>query len=144
MTRPYKTRVILSVAEQNTLWTQRRHGATAEEIAQTVGTGPATIRLWVVRCGGVAPAARRRARTALTLREREEISRAIAGQEGVRAIARRLGRDPGTISREIRRNGGRGHYRAHRADRRAWARGRPRRRSIGAGREAARARGVAT
>lgn len=124
MTRSYRQRKILSVAEQNTLWAERRRGATSTEIAQVVGTLPATIRLWVVRHGGVRPGARHRATTALTLGEREEISRGIAGAEGVRTIARRLGRDPGAISREIRRNGGRGHYRAHRADRRAWAQAR--------------------
>jgi len=121
MTRAYRERKLLSVAEQNMLWDERRRGATAREIAHTVGTVQSTVSLWIVRYGGVAPAARRRAATALTLAEREEISRGIAGQEGVRAIARRLGRDPGTISREIRRNDGRGHYRASRADRRAWA-----------------------
>ena len=98
MTRPYRTRKLLSVAEQNTLWAQRQRGATAREIAQAVGTVQATINLCVVRHGGVAPAARHRALTALT--EREEISRGIAAQEGVRTLARRLGRDPGTISRE--------------------------------------------
>ena len=121
MTRSYRRRKLLSVAEQNTLWAQRRRGATAAEIAQVVGTVPPTIHRWIVRSGGVAPAARHRARPALTRGEREEISRGIAAQESVRAIARRLGRSPGTISREIRRNDGRGHYRATRADRRAWA-----------------------
>jgi len=122
MSRPYRTRKLLSVAEQNRLWETRGRGATSAEIAEAVGTVPATINLWIVMRGGVAPAARHRARIALTLGEREEISRGVASQEGVRALARRLGRDPGTISREIRRNGGRGHYRANRADRRAWAR----------------------
>ena len=104
MTRPYRTRKLLSVAEQNTLWAQRRCGATSAEIAQVVGAVRPTIQLWIVRYGGVAPAARHRARAALTLGEREEISRGIAADEGVRPIARRLERDPGTISREIRRH----------------------------------------
>lgn len=124
MTRRYKRRKLLSVPEQNRLWEERRRGATGWEIAGTVGAVPTTINLLIVRHGGVAPAARHRAPTALTVTEREEISRGIAAAEGVRTIARRLGRNPGTISRELRRNGGRGHYRAHRADRRAWAQGR--------------------
>jgi len=124
MTRRYKTRKLLSVPELNTLWEERRRGAAGWEIADALGTVPAVVNVLIVRRGGVAPAARHRARTALTVTEREEISRGIAAAEGVRTIARRLGRDPGTISRELRRNGGRGHYRAHRADRRAWAQGR--------------------
>jgi IS30 family transposase len=67
----------------------------------------------------------------LTLAEREEIACLRAAGLGIRAIARQLGRDPGTISRELRRNtGSRGHYRAstaqQRADQNARAGGRAR------------------
>jgi transposase, IS30 family len=49
----------------------------------------------------------------LTFAEREEIALARAGDESMRAIARRLGRSPSTISRELSRNTGRaGCYRA--------------------------------
>ena len=52
----------------------------------------------------------------VTLREREEIAIMRAKDKGVREIARALGRDPGTISRELRRNaatrGGTQEYRA--------------------------------
>jgi IS30 family transposase len=43
---------------------------------------------------------------ALTLAEREEISRGIAAQQSIRSIASLLGRTPSTVSREINRNGG--------------------------------------
>ncbi|MER9001993.1 IS30 family transposase [Mesorhizobium australicum] len=72
--------------------------------------------------GGIAPSARRRAASALELGEREEISRGIAAGLAIRAIARRLGRSPSTISREISRNGGAQAYRATRADKQAWQR----------------------
>jgi IS30 family transposase len=48
--------------------------------------------------------------------EREEISRGVAAGNSSRAIARRLGRAPSTVSRELARNGGRSRYRAQRAD----------------------------
>jgi IS30 family transposase len=52
----------------------------------------------------------------LSLTEREEISRGLAGGESLRSIAGRLGRAPSTISREVTANGGRRRYRACRAD----------------------------
>ena len=58
----------------------------------------------------------------LSLVEREEISRGLAGGEALRAIARRLGRSPSTISREVATNGGRLRYRACRADKTAGQR----------------------
>jgi IS30 family transposase len=61
---------------------------------------------------------------ALTLAEREEISRAVAAGHSLRSIATSLGRAPSTISREIRRNGGQRSYRAHQADQAAWDRAR--------------------
>jgi IS30 family transposase len=72
--------------------------------------------------GGIAPLPRRRARRALRLAEREEISRGIAAGWSMRRIAQGLGRSPSTVSREIRRNGGCRAYRASWADRRAWER----------------------
>jgi IS30 family transposase len=58
----------------------------------------------------------------LTLAEREEISRALMAGQSIRAVATRLNQAPSTISREIRRNGGKDHYRASRADQQAWGR----------------------
>ena len=52
------------------------------------------------------PPARRRSRLALTMAEREEISRGIVEGQSVRAIARMLARAASTVSREINRNGG--------------------------------------
>jgi len=71
--------------------------------------------------GGIAPAARRRSRLALTLAEREDISRGIAAGSSMRQIARHMHRAVSTVSREIGRHGGRRIYRAHEADRYAWA-----------------------
>jgi IS30 family transposase len=57
---------------------------------------------------------------ALTLAEREEISRGVVAGRSVRAMAIAMDRAPSTISREIRRNGGSRRYRAAAADKRAW------------------------
>lgn len=74
--------------------------------------------------GGIRPAERRRAPNikALSLSEREEISRGLSTQCSLRSIARTLGRSPSTISREVRRNGGLACYRAARSHQAAWDR----------------------
>ena len=73
---------------------------------------------------GIRPAPRRRSRLALTLAEREEISRGIAAHRSARLMARLLGHSPSTVSREISRNGGYDRYRAALADEQAWVRAR--------------------
>src|SRR5215470_6405152 len=57
-----------------------------------------------------------RALLRLSLAEREEISRGVRAAESCRTIARRMRRAPSTVARELAGNGGRGHYRAWRAD----------------------------
>ena len=74
--------------------------------------------------GGFRPPQRSRAPTALTLAEREEISRALVTGESIRSIAARLERAPSTISREVKRNGGHESYRANQADEATWERAR--------------------
>jgi IS30 family transposase len=56
---------------------------------------------------------RKRSALRLSLTEREEISRGLAGGESRRSIARRLGRSPSTILREVTVNGGVRRYRGH-------------------------------
>ncbi len=74
--------------------------------------------------GGVVPAERTRSCRAITLDEREEISRELATDDSICAIARALQRNPSSISREVARNGGRLRYRAVDADEQAWSRSR--------------------
>jgi IS30 family transposase len=59
---------------------------------------------------------------ALTLAEREEISRAVRAGQSMRSIAASLGRAPSSVSRELGRNGGQQCYRANQADQAAWDR----------------------
>ena len=66
------------------------------------------------------PAERTRGKQALSLAEREEVSRGLSVQQSLRSIARQLGRAPSTLSREIGRNGGVANYRATVSDQAAW------------------------
>src|SRR3984893_1322736 len=76
------------------------------------------------RSYGIAGSVRRRSRLALTLAEREVISRGVTARRSARSIAKLLGRSPSTVSREMSRNGGYDRYRATLADENAWARSR--------------------
>jgi len=107
-------------AELNAIWARWKAGDTFDAMGQAFGCSLFTIYDLIRRSGGVPPRPRRRSPRVLSTREREEISRALAARESLRAMARRLGRAPSTISREIRRHGGSTHYRATTADRRAW------------------------
>jgi len=58
------------------------------EIGRAYGRPHPTIRKLLLPRGGIAPIARRRSRVALTLAEREDISRGIASDSSIREIAR--------------------------------------------------------
>jgi IS30 family transposase len=109
--------------QRRELWERWKAGESVVEIAKAIGRVPTSVYGLLARHGGIAPAMRRRATQALRLEEREEISRALAGGESLRSIARALHRSASTISREVRRHGGRRGYRACEAEQRAWDRG---------------------
>src|SRR5262244_2826205 len=104
------------------LWERWQRGQSLKAIGRAFGKPSSSIYFQVSPHGGIRPASRRRSRLALTLSEREEISRGIAVHRSVRSMARLLGRSPSTVSREISRNGGYDGYRAVLADDKAWAR----------------------
>lgn len=87
-----------------------------------MGRADGSIHGWLRRAGGFAPRAPKRSAMALSLQEREEISRGMSTGESMRSIARRIDRDPSTVCREIKRNGGIKRYRAAHAEDCAWAR----------------------
>lgn len=72
--------------------------------------------------GGIQPSVRKRSQFALSLSDREEISRGLVTGKSFRAIAASLARSPSTIRREVQRNGGADFYRASEADQSAWDR----------------------
>jgi IS30 family transposase len=113
-----------TAAEKTELWDRWRRGESLKAIGRAFGKPSSSIYFQVAPHGGIRPAPRRRSRLALTLWEREEISRGIATQQSTRSIARVLGRSASTVSREIGRNGGYDRYRATPADETAWVRAR--------------------
>lgn len=114
----------VSAAEREVLWQRWKAGQSMEEIARALERSRGSIREVIATRGGFAPALRRRAHLALSLGEREEISRGACASLSIREIARRIGRWPSTVSRELKRHGGRCRYRAALADRQAWERAR--------------------
>ena len=98
------------------------NGESLNSIARSLERGHSAVQWMLSRTGGIRPAAKRRSRLALTLAEREEVSRGVAAGHSIRTIASQLSRAPSTISREINRNGGRRWYRASKADDAAWQR----------------------
>src|SRR5215470_4129773 len=110
----------LSPSQIADIWTRWKAGQTQHEIGRAYGKPHPTIRKVLLPRGGIPPVARRRWRIALTLAEREDISRGIASGWSIREIASCLHRAASTVSREVARHGGRPTYRAHDADQQAW------------------------
>lgn len=106
------------------MWERWRKGDSLQHIAQLFDRNHSSVQRILAQTGGIQPAQRHRSRLALTLAEREEISRSVVAGLSIRSIASRLGRAPSTISRELQRNGGSHSYRANQADELAWARAR--------------------
>jgi hypothetical protein len=118
----YRTRTYYTDPQKALMWERWRGGWTLHQIAELFGRGHTSVQGILSRTGGVRPPPRRRCATALTLAEREEISRSTVDGQSIRSVAARLGRAPSTISREIKRNGGQSDYWATDADCTAWDR----------------------
>ena len=114
----------LTAVQKAELWCRWRQGESLTAIGRALGRIPKMVHDIVAGAGGIPPVPRQRARQALTLSEREVISRGVARGSSLRQISRDLGRAPSTVSREVQRHGGRRRYRAAAADAAAWARGR--------------------
>lgn len=119
-----RRRIYYSESQKALMWERWKQGWTLHEIGKLFDRAHSSIHRILSETGGIRPAQRSRSSTALTLIEREEISRALVTGESIRSIAARLGRAPSTISREVQRNGGRDFYRASQADEATWARAR--------------------
>ena len=120
MKRKYH-RVGFTATQKSELWDRWQKGEGLKSIGRAFGKSSSSIYSHVSPYGGIRPPPRRRSRLALTLSEREEISRGIVAARSIRSIASLLGRAASTVSREIKRNGGDSRYRAASADERAWS-----------------------
>ncbi len=115
-----RIRVRLSSAQRADLWRRWKAGQSLHEIGRAFGKSHVVIHFLLARHGGILPVARRRSLRTLTLAEREDISRGIAGGSSMRQIAKGLQRAVSTVSREVARHGARPQYRASEADQQAW------------------------
>lgn len=103
-------------------WRLIAQGRRTEDAALEVGVSWPVGSRWFRHAGGMPPLSLGEPTGRyLSFAEREEIALLKARGQGVRAIARELDRDPGTISRELRRNGAtRGGKREYRASVAQW------------------------
>lgn len=117
-----RPRIYYTESQKALMWERWRKGESLQQIAQLFDRNHSSVQRILAETGGIRPAPRCRSRLALTLSEREEISRGLVAGHSIRSIATRLRRSPSTISREINRNGGLTDYRASQADQAAWDR----------------------
>lgn len=113
-----------SALEKEEVWDRWGRGESLKSIGRVFGKPSSSIYFILSPFGGMRPPPRRRSERALSLAEREEISRGLAAEKSCRSMARALGRAPSTVSREIVRNGGADRYRATSADEAAYSRAR--------------------
>ena len=117
-----KPRIYYSDSQKALMWERWRKGDSLQQIAQLFDRNHSSVQRILAETGGISPMPRCRSKRALTLSEREEISRGLVAGYSIRTLAGQLRRAPSTISREVKRNGGRECYRAAQADQATWAR----------------------
>ena len=117
-----RPKIYYTETDKSLMWDRWQKGESLHSIARLFDRHHSSIQGVLARTGGIRPPQRRRSRRALSLLEREEISRGVAAGQSLRWIAASLGRAPSTVSREIKRNGGQRKYRASKADAAAWDR----------------------
>lgn len=117
-----KPRIYYSDSQKALMWERWRKGDSLQKIARLFDRNHSSVQGILAETGGITPVPRCRSKRALTLSEREEISRGLVAGCSIRALAAQLGRAPSTVCREVKRNGGREGYRATQADQATWTR----------------------
>ena len=118
----YRPRIYYTESDKALMWDRWQKGESLHSIARLFDRSHGSIAGVLARTGGIRPPPRLRSQRTLSLAEREEISRGVVAGQSLRCIAVTLGRAPSSVSREIKRNGGRRRYRASKADQSAWDR----------------------
>ena len=119
-----RKRIHYTDSQKAEMWDRWQRGEPLNRIAALFDRHASSVRGILMQHGGIRPPSRRRSPRALSLSEREEISRGLAAGRSIRSIAASLGRAPSTVNREINRNEGPEGYRASQADQAAWDRAR--------------------
>ena len=117
-----RPRIYYSDSQKALMWERWRKGDSLQLIAQLFDRNNSSVQRILAETGGISPVPRCRSKRALTLSEREEISRGLVAGCSIRTLATQLRRAPSTVSREVKRNGGRECYRATQADQATWSR----------------------
>ena len=118
----YRTRINYTAQQKSEMWDSWQRDESLKAIGRVFDRPSSTVFGQLAPTGGICPFPGKRSQLALSLSDREEISRGIIAAKSLRQIATSLNRAPSTISREIQRNGGYHCYRATQADQAAWDR----------------------
>ncbi len=99
----YRRRIFFTDKQKSEIWDRWQRGESMSSIGRLFDRSSSSIYPLLERTGGIRPPKRTRSRLALTLVDREEISRGLIAKQSLRSIARSLKRSASTISREVTR-----------------------------------------
>lgn len=100
----YRTRTFYTAKQKSEMWDRWQRVESMSSIGRHFNRASSSIFPHLAQFGGIRPPERKRSRCALSLIEREEISRGLVAKRSLRSIAQSLNRSPSTISREVREN----------------------------------------
>jgi hypothetical protein len=89
-----------TLADIDEVWIRWQRGESLKAIGRVFGKEGSSVYGQIAPYGGICPRTRCRSKRALTLAEREEISRGIAAKGSIRSIAASLSRAPSTVRKK--------------------------------------------
>ena len=108
-----------SPAVKEKLWARWKAGESVTAISRAMSVGAKSVRRVLALNGGCFPRPKKRSSRALSFAERKCIAIGLDDGVSLREISRRIGRSASTVSREIKRHGGRKRYQPIEADQRS-------------------------